>query len=209
MMNTHHQESAAPSSAKGSGITKPPQGVEKIRIRKIRWMDWRKVTRLFREIFPELTDQQISHYILQYEDTIVVAEARTGIIGFYHFIPRDDEGTAWLNYLGVIPSCYRGGVGTQLLRDYEERAASMGFRLAEFDVLQHNQRAIKFYEKHGYARLYPFGDKFRYQKILMAEPRVADDPRPVQTRLHLPRVGRRLLYLALVSLPLLFADIFQ
>lgn len=200
-MNTHHQESAAPSPASDSGV-------EKIRIRKISWVDWRRLTRLFQEIFPELTDQQISHYILQYEDTIVVAEAREGIIGFYHFIPRHDEGAAWLNYLGVIPSCYRSGVGTQLLRDYEARAASMGFRLAEFDVLQHNQRAIGFYEKHGYARLYPFGDKFRYQKVLMAEPRSAEGPQPARIRTHLARVGRRLLYLVLISLPLLFVDLF-
>ena len=199
-MNTHHQESAAPSSANDSGV-------EKIRIRKISWMDWRRLTELFREIFPELTDQQISHYILQYEDTIVVAEARKGIIGFYHFIPRHHEGTAWLNYLGVIPSCYRSGVGTQLLQDYEERAARMGFRLAEFDVLQHNQRAIGFYEKHGYTRLYPVDNKFRYRKTLAADVRAVADSRPIRTRPYLERWGRRMLYLVLVGLSLWFASL--
>jgi ribosomal protein S18 acetylase RimI-like enzyme len=199
-MNAHHQESVAPSPASDSGV-------EKIRIRKISWMDWRRLTRLFQEIFPELTDQQISHYILQYEDTIVVAEAREGIIGFYHFIPRHDEGAAWLNYLGVIPSCYRSGVGTQLLRDYEQRAASMGFRLAEFDVLQHNQRAIKFYEKHGYARLHPVDDKFRYRKALTADVQAAGDFRPARSRPYLKRWSRRMLYLVLVGLSLWFASL--
>jgi len=199
-MNTRHQESTAPSPANGSGV-------EKIRIRKISWMDWRRLTELFREIFPELTDQQISHYILQYEDTIVAAEAREGIIGFYHFIPRHDEGTAWLNYLGVISSCYRSGVGTQLLQDYEERAASMGFRLAEFDVLQHNQRAIKFYEKHGYTRLYPVDNKFRYRKTLATDVRAVADSRPIRTRPYLERWGRRMLYLLLVGLSLWFASL--
>jgi ribosomal protein S18 acetylase RimI-like enzyme len=201
-MNAHHQESAAPSPANGSGV-------EKIRIRKISWMDWRKLTGLFREIFPELTTVQVSHYIRHHEDTIAVAEARAGLVGFYHFIPRTGDGAAWLNYLGVIPACYRRGVATQLLRDYEGRAAQMGFQRAEFDVLQQNQKAIRFYEKHGYTRLYPFGDKFRYQKILMAETRVADAPRPAQTRPHLARVGRRVLYLVLVSLPLLFSDLWM
>jgi GNAT superfamily N-acetyltransferase len=200
-MNTHHQESATPSPASDSGV-------EKIRIRKIGWMDWRELTRLFREIFPELTTVQVSYYIRNYDNTIAVAEANEGLVGFYQFIPRTDEGTAWLNYLGVIPARYRGGIATQLLRDYEECAARMGFLRAEFDVLQHNHKAIRFYEKHGYTRLYLFGDKFRYQKLLMADPRVANALRPAQTRPQLVRFGRRALYLVLVSLPLLLADLF-
>lgn len=163
---------------------------------------------MFREIFPELTAEQISHYIRNHEDTITAAEAREGLVGFYHFIPRHEDGTAWLNYLGVIPARYRGGIATQLLRDYEECAAQMGFLRAEFDVLQHNHKAIRFYEKHGYTRLYPFGDKFRYQKLLMAGSCVADDPQPAPTRPQLMRFGRRALYLVLVSLPLLLADLF-
>lgn len=181
--------------------------MEKIRIRKIYWMDWRRLTEMFREIFPELTAQQISHYILNYEDTIAVAEAREGLVGFYHFIPRKDEGAAWLNYLGVVPSCHRSGVGTQLLRDYEERAARMGLSRAEFDVLQHNQKAIGFYEKHGYTRLHPVDNKFRYRKTLAAEVRDIADSRPVQARSRLERWGRRALYLVLVGLSLWFVKL--
>lgn len=155
---------------------------------------------MFREIFSELTAAQVSHYIRYYEDTIIVAEAREGLIGFYQFIPKTDKGTAWLNYLGVIPARYRGGVATQLLRDYEERAARMGFRRAELDVLQRNQEAIRFYEKHGYIRLHPAGNKFRYHKALTVDAHAVVDPQPVRTRPYLVRVGRRVLYLMLVSL---------
>lgn len=200
-MNTRHQESTASSPANGSGV-------EKIRIRKISWMDWRKLTRLFRDIFPELSALQVSYYIRNYDNTIAVAESNEGLVGFYQFIPRTGEKTAWLNYLGVIPARYRSGIATRLLRDYEECAARMGFRQAEFDVLQQNDKAIRFYEKHGYTRLYPLGDKFRYQKLLTAGLRVAEDPRSAQTRPRLARFGRRVLYLVLVSLPLLLADIF-
>ncbi len=186
---------------------KPRHGTEEMRIRTIGWMDWRKLTKLFRGIFPELTADQVSHYIRHYEDTIAVAEAREGLIGFYQFIPKSSEGTAWLNYLGVIPARYRGGVATQLLRDYEARAARMGFRRAEFDVLQQNQKAIRFYEKHGYTRLYPVDNKFRYRKTLTTDVHPVGDLQPTQTRPHLARVGRRVLYLVLVGLPLLFDDI--
>ncbi|GAB4510478.1 MAG: hypothetical protein Tsb0026_12400 [Sulfuricaulis sp.] len=164
-------------------------------------MDWMKLTGLFREIFPELTTKEISHYIRHYEDTIAAAEVGEELVGFYQFIPKADEGTAWLNYLGVIPPCQRSGVATQLLRDYEERAARMGFRLAEFDVLQQNQRAIRFYEKHGYARLHPVGNKFRYRKTLTVDVHAVGDPHPIRARPYLARVGRRVLYLILVSLP--------
>ena len=176
--------------------------MEKIRIRKISWMDWRKLTALFQGIFPKLTTKEISHYIRHYEDTIAVAEARAGLVGFYQFTPRADEGTAWLNYLGVIPSHYRSGVAAQLLCEYEERATRMGFRLAEFDVLQQNQRAIRFYEKHGYARLHPVDNKFRYRKTLTVNVHAAGDPQPARTRPYPARLGRRVLYLTLVSLSL-------
>lgn len=205
-MSIHHEKSAAPPSASVSGATDVHHDAIKIRIRKIYWADWRRLTEMFREIFPELTAQQISHYILNYEDTIAVAEAREGIVGFYHFIPRKEEGTAWLNYLGVVSSCHRGGVGTQLLRDYEERAAQMGLRWAEFDVLQHNQRAIKFYEKHGYTRLHPVDNKFRYRKALAAGVQAVADSRPIRIRPRLERWGRRMLYLVLAGLSLWFAS---
>ncbi len=162
---------------------------------------------MFCEIFPELMAEQISHYILNYEDTIAIAEAREGLVGFYQFTPRVDEGTAWLNYLGVIPSCYRGGTGTQLLRDYEERAVQMGYRTAEFDVLQQNQKAIRFYEKHGYTRLHPVGNKFRYRKVLTVNAHAAGDPQPAPTRPYLQRWGRRVLYLVLVDLSLWLASL--
>lgn len=163
-------------------------------------MDWRRLTGLFRGIFPELTAGQISHYIRHYEETIAVAETREGLVGFYQFVPRDGE-TAWLNYLGVIPAHYRGGVGSQLLLDYEKRAARMGFRQSECDVLQQNQKALCFYEKHGYTRLHPVDNKFRYRKALTADVHAVGDPRPARTRPHLARVGRRVLYLMLVGLP--------
>ncbi|MCR4347371.1 MAG: GNAT family N-acetyltransferase [Sulfuricaulis sp.] len=180
--------------------------MEKIRIREISWMDWRKLAALFQGIFPELTTKEISHYIRHYEDTIAVAEASEGIVGFYQFTPRIGERTAWLNYLGVLPSHHHGGVGSQLLRDFEMRAAQMGFRQAEFDVLQQNQRAIRFYEKHGYARSHPVDNKFRYRKTLTVNVHAAGDPQPARTRPYLARVGRRVLYLMLVGLSLLFAN---
>lgn len=183
------------------------RAVDTCRIRQIGWQDWKQLAVLFRRIFPELTNDQISHYICGHEDTIAVAEARDGLVGFYHFIPRVREATAWLNYIGVLPAYCRSGIGAQLLRDYEERAAGMGFRRAELDVLRENRNAIRFYEKHGYVRLPLPGDKYRYRKILAADDRAVARPGPQPKRARLQRLGRRLLYLVLVSLPRMLGDL--
>lgn len=169
------------------------------RIRSVGWRDWRELEGLFRRIFPELSSGTISHYIRHYEEAIAVADAGKGLVGFYQFIPRAETRTAWLNYLGVIPSHTSAGVGTLLLRRFEKQAMQLGLCQAEFDVLQQNRRAIRFYEKHGYARLYPVGDKFRYGKSLMESLSSVD----ASPRRHsfLSRIHRRALYLLFVSLP--------
>lgn len=86
-MSTNPRESVTSSSADGSGVAKSRVDGKKIRIRTIGWVDWRKLAKLFREIFPELQIVQISHYMRYYEDIIAVAEARGRIVGFYQFTP--------------------------------------------------------------------------------------------------------------------------
>lgn len=201
-MDTHHEKSPVQPDADGPGATKPDCVLEKIRIRNISWVDWRDLAGLFRQIFPELTAGEISYFIRHYEDMIRVADTDDGPIGFYQFNPKANDGTAWLNYLGVIRSCHCGGTGTRLLRDYEERAIEAGFRKAGLDVLQQNDQAIRFYEKHGYTRLHPVGGKFRYTKILMADPPATASRGQQRTRPFLARTYRRALYLLLVDLPM-------
>ena len=175
-------------------------------VRGINWRDWRGVAVLFRRIFPEIRNAQVAYYIRRYEDTIGVAEAGAGLIGFYQFLPWINERTAWLNYLGVLPSQCHRGAGTRLLRDYEVRAAKMGFVRAELDVLQQNIKAINFYEKNGYTRQQSVDNKFRYRKALAAGV-AAPGCTPTQKRTRVKRLGRRALYLMLVTLPLLISDL--
>lgn len=192
-----YRKSAAPSAADD---TMAVNAAAPYRIRPVGWRDWRELEGLFRRIFPELTPEVISHYIRHHDQTIAVAETSEGLVGFYHFMPRPEAGTAWLNYLGVISTRTHDGIGTRLLRHFEGQAAQMGLGQAEFDVLQQNDRAIRFYTKHGYARLYPVRDKFRYGKSLADESTVVSAALP-RKRAFLSRVGRRALYLLLVTLP--------
>ena len=193
------------SSANPSSVTDKATADE-CRIRSISWRDWKRLAVLFRCICPELKPKAISYYIRYYGKAIAVAEIRKELVGFYQFIPREPEGIAWLNYLGILPSHYRAGVGSLLLRDYETKAARMGFRWAEFDVLQQNLKAIRFYEKHGYTREHPVDNKFRYRKRLAVERPVSAEPQLTRPPSYPERIGNRLLYLVLVTLPLMFGD---
>lgn len=185
--------------------TTPPTAASsdavRCRIRPIRWSDWRELARLFRTIFSELSAADVSYFIRHHQETIAVAATAEGLIGFYQFLSRPKTGTAWLNYLGVIPSRTGDGIGTMLLRHFEERALEIGLRQAEFDVLQRNERGMRFYERHGYTRLYPVGDKFRYGKSLMDGSVVPARAAPPRGRSLISRAGRHALYFLLVTLP--------
>ena len=98
----------------------------------------------------ERVDERIASWqrVLSEHDRTLVAEGRDGLIGFASAGPgRDDEVDIPLELMALyVRAAWWGtGVGHTLLE------AAIGNRAAYLCVLEGNDRAIRFYERHGFA----------------------------------------------------------
>jgi putative acetyltransferase len=74
---------------------------------------------------------------------VVIAEQADAIAGFVTV----DRATLYLDQIVVAPECWASGVGAALIAE-AKRLSPSGLDL---DVNTDNARAIRFYEKHGFA----------------------------------------------------------
>lgn len=166
--------------------------------------DWPRLRRIAHGLFPELSDADISHLLRHHHGGTGVACAGADIVGYYQIQPGRESGVAWLNYLGVVPAWRGRGVAAELLCMSERHGSACGFALLALDVLRDNERALRFYRRHGYLPLpgppAAAGNKTRFGKPLTpaaaapAMPSLAPPP-------GLTRAWRRLAYGALIRLP--------
>ena len=153
--------------------------------------DWPRLGRVARTIFPELSDDDVSHLLRWHHHGTVVRCRGRDIIGYYQINPRGEPGVAWLNYLGVLPAWRGCGVASTLLAMCERHAKTCGFDSIMLDALVDNVRAHRFYERNGYARQGQHAcaavGKLRFAKTLAHTPVLARampalGPAPVLTR---------------------------
>ena len=85
---------------------------------------------------------------------VLVAEEGGALLGFAALSPsRDDDSdptVGEVQTLYVGPGVWRSGVGRALLERAGEELASAGFTTATLWVLDVNERARRFYERHGW-----------------------------------------------------------
>ncbi|MFC6732944.1 MULTISPECIES: N-acetyltransferase [unclassified Haladaptatus] len=89
-------------------------------------------------------------------DTIVVARDDDAILGFVMFdletgIYQQDVTRGVVMNIFVRPEHRGQGVGSALLAEAESRLEAAGADTVTLDVMAANDRAIQFYERHGYA----------------------------------------------------------
>lgn len=87
-------------------------------------------------------------------ERIAIADVDGTAVGFAWAGPCRDEdgpqGAGELYAINVSPDSWRGGVGTALIEAAHETLAAHGFPLAVLWVLPGNDRARRFYERHGW-----------------------------------------------------------
>ncbi len=72
----------------------------------------------------------------------------------------------WLEELYVAPESRGCGVGSALLRDVLARAAQLGWRGLELEVVAGHERAVPLYLRHGFAA----ADRARFSHIFNTPP---------------------------------------
>ncbi|HEX6685451.1 MAG TPA: GNAT family N-acetyltransferase [Candidatus Limnocylindrales bacterium] len=83
---------------------------------------------------------------------MLVAEEGGRIVGFIFVVPGEygEPGVGDVDALHVDPEHQGAGIGTQLLRAGLEFLAGQGFSKYVLWVLDGNERAMRFYRKHGW-----------------------------------------------------------
>lgn len=81
--------------------------------------------------------------------TLLRARRDGRCVGFALFAPRPQ--TLEIFYLAVAPDSWTGGIGSRLLLDVENHAREIGCATLELWVISDNERAIRVYEKYGFA----------------------------------------------------------
>jgi [ribosomal protein S18]-alanine N-acetyltransferase len=91
-------------------------------------------------------------YLGQRGSFCVVAEGRNEpdaeVQGFLIAQARGEEG--YIITIDVLESHRRGGIGTALLQETEQRLARMGVRYVGLQTATNNKAGVAFWERHGY-----------------------------------------------------------
>ena len=82
---------------------------------------------------------------------LVVVADETGVLGFARTGPEpDDPATGRLFAFYLHPDAWGRGVGSRLHAGALDRLRSAGFTGARLWVLEGNERAVRFYRRHGW-----------------------------------------------------------
>ena len=102
------------------------------------------------------------------EQGTVLIERRNGrIVGFLRYAIGKREPVGRFQQIYVIPEHRGQGIGSKLLRQFEEICRKQGMKTIRLKTAQTNLQAINFYEKHGFIQVAESGRKvpeFVYEK---------------------------------------------
>jgi GNAT superfamily N-acetyltransferase len=78
----------------------------------------------------------------------LVAEVEGDVVGMAVYGPHEDDFVLWKLY--VLPDHHGRGLGHRLLQAALERARELGHARLSVSVVDGNDRAMRFYERHGF-----------------------------------------------------------
>jgi putative acetyltransferase len=78
-----------------------------------------------------------------------------------HLSAEHGGGIGWLEELYVVPSWRGRGAGSALLERVLARAAELGWRALELEVVRGHERAVPLYSRHGFRTV----DRARFSRI--------------------------------------------
>jgi ribosomal-protein-alanine N-acetyltransferase len=70
--------------------------------------------------------------------------------------------SAYVTLLAVSPECQKMGIGVELMKAALNLAKSRGMKSVKLEVKKENLRAIRLYERLGFARICDAGDNSIY-----------------------------------------------
>lgn len=117
--------------------------------------------------------RQLRYLLTKAQGEVLVYEIAGQVSGALILSWRRNSSVARITSVAVRPEYHGQGIGTVLVKQAENIAQSRGLNKMNLEVRQDNQKAISFYEGHGYNRVGLKTDYYRdgmagisYQKLL-------------------------------------------
>jgi len=108
------------------------------------------VIKLASEILTENYSPSLFNYFYEtFPQGFIVAEKHHKIIGFIVGVPIRSE-NARILMLSISESQRRQNIGSKLLEQFLKEATLQNIKNIELEVRTDNNKAIKFYQKHGF-----------------------------------------------------------
>jgi ribosomal-protein-alanine N-acetyltransferase len=119
-------------------------------IRAFEPRDMFAVIKIASDTLPERYNPSLFNYFYEtYPQGFMVAEFGKKIIGFVVGVKINNE-TAKILMLSVSESYRKKQIGTKLLDEFLKKIKKEKIQSIELEVRTRNEKAIKFYEKHGF-----------------------------------------------------------
>jgi GNAT superfamily N-acetyltransferase len=169
--------------------TLPPAPGEPPRVRPARIRDWARLSRLAHQIFPELDEARLSHWLRNERHSLVVAITSRGLVGFVRLEVQPLRKVTVLDHLGVDAAARGQGVGSALLTYCSEVACACSAPHLEASVHADDPVLDAFCRHHGFKALRESRDELG-QHCRQLSRRVTAPLWPVWDlrSLHAPRV---------------------
>ena len=119
-------------------------------IRQFQPEDMFPVIKLASETLPEQYNPSLFNYFYEtFPQGFIVAEKAHKMIGFIIGVKTNPE-TAKILMLSVLEPYRKQNIGSALLNQFLKEMSAENIKNTELEVRIDNQKAIKFYKKHGF-----------------------------------------------------------
>ena len=119
-------------------------------IRQFQPEDMFPVIKLASETLPEQYNPSLFNYFYEtFPQGFIVAEKAHKMIGFIIGVKTNPE-TAKILMLSVLEPYRKQNIGSTLLNQFLKEMSAENIKNTELEVRIDNQKAIKFYKKHGF-----------------------------------------------------------
>ena len=113
----------------------------------------------------------LDYYFSGGESWICLAETEDAVVGFLAIeVHREEFDYLYYDDFSVSASLRSRGIGAELMQKAEDYARSLGIEKICLHVEKENQRAFRFYEKHGFAPVRDDGTRLLLGKELQDRP---------------------------------------
>jgi len=97
-----------------------------------------------------MVEEMMSDALREQSDGVFVAEMNGRVVGFAIMMYRNWLNISYLDYIQVKTDWMNKGVGHRLMEKCVDWAREKGARIIYTETGKNNERAIKFYQRHGF-----------------------------------------------------------